>query len=204
MELPIYKLIINDSEGDETEVNYVAVVYGESEPATQSYAAYFSSEVEHKFQVIDEARNIVGGYLMIADRPIKRVDKKTGKEYFVILDKENINKAMVKFFEKGYQNNVNLQHDPKQSVEGMTLYQHFIIDRELGVKAPKGFTNEADGSSFGFFKVKNKEVLDIVKANKFGFSIEGLFKQEPVIMVSEEEDNTIMDALKKLHDKKII
>jgi len=201
MELPIYKLIITDDE--EIEVNYVAIV---DTPATMSYAAYFSDEniVKEKFQVIDEAKNIVGGYLMIADRPIKRVDKKTGAEYFVILDKENINKAMIKFYQKGYQNNVNLDHDPKQTQEGLTLYQHFLIDRELGIKAPKGFENEADGSSFGFFKVNNDAVMQRVKEGKFGFSIEGMFKQEPVIMVNAEEVDTIMNALKKLHDKKII
>jgi hypothetical protein len=201
MELPIYKLLITDDE--DIEVNYVAIV---DSPATQSYAAYFSAipeTIEHSFQVIDEARNIVGGYLMIADRPIKRVDKK-GKEYFVVLDAENIDKAMIKFYEKGYQNNVNISHDKARKVEGMTLYQHFIINREMGVKAPKGFETEKDGSSFGFFKVKNKEVMDLVKSNKFGFSIEGMFKQEPVIMVSEEEANAIMNTLKKLHDKKII
>lgn len=201
MELPIYKLLITDD--DKIEVNYVAVV---DEPAIQSYAAYFSKEepVRHSFQVINEERGIVGGYIMIADKPIRRVDKETGNEYFVILDKENINKAMVKFFKRGYQNNVNLDHDPKKTVEGMTLYQHFIIDRELGIKAPKGFENEADGSSFGFFKVDNPEVMERVKAGKFGFSIEGMFKQEPIVMISEEEANAVMNALKKLADKKII
>lgn len=201
MELPIYKLLITDDE--DIEVNYVALV---DSPATQSYAAYFSAipeTIEHSFQVIDEARNIVGGYLMIADRPIKRKDKK-GKEYFVVLDAENIDKAMIKFYEKGYQNNVNISHDKARKVEGMTLYQHFIINREMGIKAPKGFETEKDGSSFGFFKVKNKEVMDLVKSNKFGFSIEGMFKQEPVLMVNEEEANAIMNTLKKLHDKKII
>ena len=201
MELPIYKLLITDDE--DIEVNYVSIV---DSPATQSYAAYFSAipeTIEHTFQVIDEAKNIVGGYLMIADRPIKRADKK-GKEYFVILDSENIDKAMVKFYEKGYQNNVNISHDKARKVEGMTLYQHFIINREMGIKAPKGFETEKDGSSFGFFKVKNKEVMDLVKANKFGFSIEGMFKQEPILMVTEEEANAVMNTLKKLHDKKLI
>ena len=201
MELPIYKLVITDD--DNIEVNYVAVV---DEPAIQSYAAYFSADepIKHNFQVISEERGIVGGYIMIADKPIRRVDKETGKEYFVILDKENINKAMVKFFKRGYQNNVNLDHDPKKVVEGMTLYQHFIIDRELGIKAPKGFENENDGSSFGFFKVDNPEVMERVKANKFGFSIEGIFKQEPMIMVTEEEADAVMGALKKLRDSKKI
>lgn len=201
MELPIYKLIITDD--DNIEVNCVSIV---DEPAIQSYAAYFSAEkpIEHKFQVINEEKGIVGGYLMIADRPIKRVDKKTKQQYFVVLDKENINKAMVKFFRNGYQNNVNIQHDPSKVVDGMTLYQHFIIDRSLGIKAPKGFETEADGSSFGFFKVDNPDIMELVKANKFGFSIEGVFKQEPVLMVTPEEADTVMKALKKLHDKKII
>ncbi len=200
MELPIYKLLITDDEN--IEVNYIAVV---DEPAIQSYAAYFSEEkeIEHKFQVINEEKGIVGGYIMIADKPIPRIDDK-GRKYFVILDAENVDKAMVKFYRKGYQNNVNLDHDPKQKVEGMTLYQHFIINRELGIKAPKGFETHKDGSSFGFFKVDNPEVMERVKAGKFGFSIEGMFKQEPIVMISEEEANAVLGALKKLQDKKII
>ena len=198
MELPIYKLLITDD--DNIEVNYVAIV---DEPAIKSYAAYFN-EIKVNFQVLNEDRGIVGGYLMIADKPIFRRDEKTGQEFYVILDKENINKAMIKFFKRGYQNNVNFDHNPKNVVEGMTLYQHFIIDRELGIKAPKGFENEADGSSFGFFKVDNPEVMQRVKEGKFGFSIEGLFKQEPVVMITEEEADAVLGALNKLRDKKII
>lgn len=193
MELPIYKLIINDE--DEVEVNCISVV---DEPATQNYAAYMSEQkVEHQFQVFNEEKRYAIGALMVANKPIYRRDEKTGKEFFVVLDAENIEKAMVKFFERGYQNNVNLMHDPKQPVEGMTLFQHFIVNHDLGIRTPKGFEKLPEGSSFGIFKVKNDAVWEKIKANKFGFSIEGVFKQEPMVVVTQEEVERIMKALEK-------
>lgn len=198
MELPIYKLVITDD--DNIEVNYVAIV---DEPATQSYAAFFSKDepIEHKFQVLNEEKRFAMGALMVANKPIYRRNE-DGSEYFVVLDPENIEKAMVKFYQKGYQNNVNLMHDSKKPVEGMTLFQHFIINKELGISTPKNFEKLPDGSSFGIFKVNNDEVWEMIKANKFGFSIEGMFKQEPIIMVTEEEADAVMGALKKLRDSK--
>lgn len=200
MELPIYKLLITDDEN--IEVNYISVV---DEPATQEYAAYFKNDepVNYNFQVYNEEKRLAMGALMVANKPIYRRDEE-GREYFVVLDAENIEKAMVKFYQKGYQNNVNLMHDPKKQVEGMTLYQHWIINKDLGIKTPKGFEPLPDGSSFGVFKVNNDEVWEKIKTNKFGFSIEGMFKQEPIVMISEEEANAVLGALKKLKDKKII
>lgn len=194
MELPIYKLIINDEE-DELEVNCISVV---DQPATQSYAAFFSEDtVSHQFQVLDEEKRYAVGALMIANKPIYRKDEKTGKEFFVVLDAQNIEKAMVKFFERGYQNNVNLMHDPKQPVEGMTLFQHFIVNNELGIRTPKGFDKLPEGSSFGIFKVKNDKVWELIKQNKFGFSIEGVFIQQPMVVVNQEEVEAIMKVLTK-------
>jgi len=193
MELPIYKLIINDDE--ELEVNCISVV---DQPATQSYAAFMSEQpVEHQFQVLNEEKRYAVGALMVANKPIYRKDEKTGKEFFVVLDAENIERAMVKFFEKGYQNNVNLMHDPKQPVEGMTLFQHFIVNNELGIRTPKGFDKLPEGSSFGIFKVKNDQVWELIKQNKFGFSIEGVFKQQPMVVVNQEEVEAIMKVLTK-------
>jgi hypothetical protein len=197
MELPIYKLIVTDDE--EIGVNFVSIV---DEPATQSYAAYFKSNEpkEHKFQVFDEEKRLAMGALMVADKPIYRRDDK-GREYYVILDAENIDKAMQKFFARGYQNNVNLMHDPTQIAEGVTMYQHFIINREMGIKTPKGFEPLPDGSSFGIYKVNNNEVWEKIKANQFGFSIEGMFKEQPIIMVTPEEVEAVLGALKKASEK---
>ena len=193
MELPIYKLLITDDE--EIEVNCISVV---DQPATQNYAAYMSEQVaEHKFQILSEEKRYAVGALMVANKPIYRRDDKTGKEFFVVLDAENIEKAMVKFFKKGYQNNVNLQHDPKRPVEGMTLFQHFIVNNELGIRTPKGFEKLPEGSSFGIYKVENNDVWELIKQNKFGFSIEGMFVQQPITVMSEEEVDRILKALEK-------
>lgn len=196
MELPIYKLIVTDDE--EIEMNVVSVV---DKPATERYAQYFkdNEKVNHNFQILDEEKRLAMGPLMVADKPIYRKDDE-GREYYVIFDAENIDKAMVKFYEKDYHKNVNFMHDGIQ-VDGMVMYQHFIINKELGIKTPKGFDPLPDGSSFGIYKVKNDMAWDRIKANQFGFSIEGMFKEQPIIMITPDEVEAVLGALKKVHDK---
>lgn len=192
MELPIYKLIVNDD--PEIEVNAVAIV---DKPATERYAQFFNEQKSYNFQVFNEDKRLAMGPLMVADKPIYRKDE-DGREYYVILDAENIDNAMIRFYERDYHKNVNMMHDPKQSVEGMVLYQHFIINKEMGIKTPKGFDTLPDGSSFGIYKVKNDEVWNTVKNGQFGFSIEGLFKQMPISIVTPEHIDGLMNALKKV------
>ncbi len=75
--------------------------------------------------------------------------------------------------------------------------QHFIVNNELGIRTPKGFDKLPEGSSFGIFKVKNDQVWELIKQNKFGFSIEGVFKQQPMVVVNQEEVEAIMKVLTK-------
>lgn len=196
MELPIYKLIVNEDEN--IEVNYVSLV---DEPATGEKFMIFKDEYKHRFQTVNEEKRLAMGALMVADLPIYRRDEE-GREFYVVLDAENIDRAMLKFFKKGYQSNVNLMHDKKQIVDGVFMYQHFIINKELGIKTPKGFEPLPDGSSFGIYKVENDEVWNQIKEGKFlGFSIEGMFKQQPIVVVTQEEVEKIYKELTK--EKKV-
>jgi len=90
-----------------------------------------------------------------------------------------------------YQNNVNMMHDPTQIAEGVTMYQHFIINREMGIKTPKGFEPLPDGSSFGIYKVNNDEVWARIKNKEVnGYSIYAQFSDfVPVEEIGEKEIN---------------
>jgi hypothetical protein len=139
-----------------------------------------------RFAIQDEEQRIVSGPIMIADMPIYRRDD-NDFEYYVIFTAEEIKKIVQRFFKKGYQSKVNIEHSTP--VDGVYMFESYIIDREKGIRPPKGFEDLADGSWFGSYKVDNDKIWGEVKAGTFkGFSVEGLFKYEMTDKVVTEDE----------------
>ncbi len=174
---PIYTLTINPDIEDVTGVEYVALV---DMPAIERNWKAFSEAKPLKFVSNDEKR-IVTGPLMVADLPIYRRDEMHG-EHYVIFPKDAIMHIVQKFFKQQYSNNVNKMHAADQVVDGVFMFESFIIDREKGVMPPIGFDGLTDGSWFGSYKIENDSVWSEVKEGTFkGFSVEGVFDQELLI-----------------------
>ena len=191
--LPIYTLVLKD-DAEDSGVNYVALV---DEPAIEQNWFAFSKEQQFKFAVMDEERKIITGPLMIADLPIYRRSEKMG-EFYVIFDKGQIELMVQKFFKMGYQSNVNEQHDPSKLVDGVTMFESFIVDSQRGIKAPTGFENITEGSWFGSYKVDNPEIWAKVKDGSFmGFSVEGMFDLVPQKPTLESEIISIIDSIQE-------
>jgi hypothetical protein len=170
MKLPVYQLEISDDVNDLSEVDFVALV---DKPAIERNFLRFN-ENRANFVIQNEERRIVSGPLMLADTPIYRNDE--NGEYYVMFTKDTIEKIAQKFFKKGYQSNVNLMHDNNQAVDGVTMFESFIVDESRGVATMKGFEDVPQGSWLGSFLVENDSVWAKVKAGEFkGFSVEGLF-----------------------------
>ncbi len=89
------------------------------------------------FAIQDEEERIITGALMLADTPIYRNDG--NGEYYVVFSKDTIKKIAQKYFKKGYQNNVNLMHDSGQVMDGITMFESWIVDENRGIKPMKGF-----------------------------------------------------------------
>jgi hypothetical protein len=132
-----------------------------------------------KFEVINEEKRIVMGAAMIPDLPIYRRDERG--EYYAIFKKDTIKALVQKFFKESKQGSFNEQHDQFKILDGVYVYQSFITDEELGISAPRGFENIADGTWFIAAKVENDEAWAKVKENGLlkGFSVEGIFDLEP-------------------------
>ena len=167
MELPVYLMTIDEvDEG----VSYVALV---ESPAIERPFQAFSKE-KMRFTETGEKR-VLTGPLMLADTPIIRRDKTRG-EYFVIFQKETIRKMVQKYFKQGNQHNVNAEHST--AIDGVYMFESYLIDRERGINPPKGYEDAKDGSWFGSFKVENDKVWE--DRDQFtGFSIEGYFGMQP-------------------------
>ena len=182
MDLPIYLLDINEDEQAQTEVNFIALV---DKPAIQKNWQMFK-EAPARFAV-DQEKQIISGALMIADMPIYRKDEEFG-EYYAVFNAATIEKIAIKYYQKGFQSNVNLMHDGDMVVEGATMFESWIVNRELGKMPMKGYEDVSDGSWFGSYKVTNDAVWGMVKDGLIkGFSVEGLFQYKPKKQEMSEE-----------------
>ena len=206
--LPLYEMMIGDAIEDDEEVDFIALV---EYPAIQkNFLAFKDQFVEpspneskedfhavgfNKFNIQNPDQKIVTGALMIADLPIYRRDGE--EEYYVSFSAAEIKKIVQRFFKKGYQSKVNVEHSTP--VDGVFMFESYIIDREKGIMPPKGFEDVTDGSWFGSFKVDNEKIWEEVKAGTFkGFSVEGLFKYEKTNKVITEEEQIMSQIFKIL------
>lgn len=139
-----------------------------------------------KFKIISEDKRIISGPLMIADELIYRNNEKFG-EHYVKFSADTIKKIAIKFAKRKNHDNVNLMHLQSEQVDGVTMFESFIVDKTRGIKPMGGFEGIPDGSWFGSFYVENNEVWEGIKQGKYkGFSVEGLFEYDKPLTKEEE------------------
>ena len=171
MELPIYELRIQEDLADDAEVSFVALV---DKPAIQKDFLVFN-EQKLAFAIQDDEQHIISGPLMLAEEPIIRNNAKYG-QHFIKFSAETIKEIAIKFSKKGYQKNVNLMHDDNMQLDGLVMFESFIVDSKRGIKPMNGFEDVKDGSWFGSFYVENPDAWQLIKDGKVkGFSVEGMF-----------------------------
>ena len=186
MKLPVYKLDINEFD-EETGIDFVSLV--ENAAIQKDFLAF--SETPIKFAIQDEEKRIVTGAAMIADLPIYRRDEIRG-EYYVVFDKESIFKIAKKWARSNQYNSVNAHHKTP-IMNGVSLFESYIIDRERGVMPPKGFEEVADGSWFVSYLIDNDDVWAKVKSGEFkGFSVEGVFD------FPEDQEEQLIEQMKEI------
>jgi hypothetical protein len=137
------------------------------------------------FAIQSEDQRIISGPLMVAEQLIYRNNEKFG-EHYVKFSAETIKSIAIKFAKKGYQANVNIMHDDGMKVEGVTMFESFLTDKNRGIQPMQGFEDVPDGSWFGSFYVENDKVWEAVKSGSLkGFSVEGLFDYNIPKMTAE-------------------
>jgi hypothetical protein len=189
MKLPVYKLDINEFD-EETGIDFVSLV--ENAAIQKDFLAF--SETPIKFAIQDEEKRIVTGAAMIADLPIYRRDDVRG-EYYVVFDKESIFKIAKKWARSNQYNSVNAHHKTP-IMNGVSLFESYIIDRERGLMPPIGFEEVADGSWFVSYLIDNDDVWAKVKSGEFkGFSVEGVFD------FPEDQEEQLIEQMKEILSK---
>jgi hypothetical protein len=159
---------------------------------------YFRKSKFESFAIVNEDQHIISGPLMLADELIYRNNEKFG-EHYVKFSADTIKQISIKFSKKKYQNNVNLMHDNNQRVDGVTMFESFIVDRKRGIMPMSEFKDVADGSWFGSFYVENDEVWQGIKEGKYrGFSVEGMFDYEQPKSAEQNALETIEKLLNQI------
>jgi len=200
MQLPLYKATIDPTITADLEVSFIGLV---EKPAIEKNFQAFD-EKKLKFAV-DAERRIVTGPAMRANMQIYRNDPVLG-EYNVEFDKQSIFDIVNKFAAKGYMQKVNLFHDPNQAQSGITFFNSFITDKQMGITAPAGYEDIEDGSWFlsAYFSATAEAAWQDVKSGKInGFSVEGLFTYIPVKMAKMTEDQAIKLIQKILNETSV-
>lgn len=169
VKLPVYEMVINPDPNSDVEVSYVAFV---DKPAIERNFLMFKDQ--KVLFALNEEKRIVSGPAMIADSLIYRKDEQG--EYNVFFSSDTIKQIALKFFKKDYHKNLNLFHDPTLSLDGVTIFESFVSDKERGIQPMKGFEDLPDGTWFISAKVENDQVWNRVKSGEVkGFSVEGIF-----------------------------
>lgn len=204
MKLPVY-LIDIDLNDEATGMGAISFV---EDPAIESNFLCFEKENKPMmFQVENEMEHKVTGCAIWCDKPIYRYSPDIG-EYYVVFNKETIDKIVHKYAKQGLNNLVDLQHDGKM-IDGVVMVEYFIKDTAKGIN-PKGFEDIADGSLFVTYKIEDEKLWQEIIApdSEFkGFSIEINADIVPTNEYVEEEDdedeefmNWLNELLKALED----
>ena len=156
----------------ETGLNAISLV---ENPAVEVDFLAFAKDESAVLQFADEERHIITGIALLADTPIYRIAP-DGTEYYVRFTKDCIRQLVEKYFKFGLTNSVNIEHKDNQFVDGVTMLESYIIDKERGI-CPSEFTSAPDGSWVVSYKVSNLDVWNKIKSGEVkGFSVQGLFR----------------------------
>ena len=166
-------------------------------PAVEKDFLCFSKEKETVKLNFDNAKRVISGVVCLADTPIYRYNEKYG-EYYVVFSKETIQKMVEKFAKMDLFKSVNLQHDDTKFVDGIYMFESYIINKERGIN-PVEFSDIPDGSWIASYKVENDELWgEIVNGNKLnGFSLQGLFELEEKFTEQKPVEETFDEWLEK-------
>ena len=183
----------------ETGLNAISLV---ENPAVEVDFLAFAKDEPAVLQFADEERHIITGIALLADTPIYRIAP-DGTEYYVRFTKDCIRQLVEKYFKFGLTNSVNIEHKDNQFVDGVTMLESYIIDKERGI-CPSEFASAPDGSWVVSYKVSNLDVWSKIKSGEVkGFSVQGLFHIiETKLEMSSNKPNVFIACTKSKEDHK--
>lgn len=172
-------------------LNDIALV---DQPAYESMFLKFDSDAkELKFAVQNEEQRIIMGAVMIPDKLVPRIEN--NKPFYVYASRETILNSSMKFARENRNNNIKLTHDTNANTGDVFIFESFVTD-ENRIPSVKGFESLPVGTWFITCKVLSETVWNQIKEGTFnGFSLEAMFKMNPVTMLNESDMKKLLEAI---------
>tara|TARA_R100000544_G_scaffold31544_1_gene17844 strand:+ start:147 stop:761 length:615 start_codon:yes stop_codon:yes gene_type:complete len=194
--MKLYEMLIDETK-ELFGVNALSIV---SNPAIQSDFVALGDEKPVLLAEVNKDKQILMGAALIPDKPIFR--KGEDEDYYIYFSKETIAKTAEAFFRNNNQNNATLEHN--ETLEGMTIFESWIVEDTKFDKSAKYGLNVPEGTWVVSMKVDDDDVWNnYVKNDKvFGFSIEGTFANKLVkdVELSEQVELSEEDVLNETLD----
>lgn len=167
--MKLYELLI-DEDFEFSGVNAISIV---ENPAIQSDFVALSDQKPVLLARTNEDKRILMGAALIPDKPIYRSHE--GEEFYIYFSKETVAKAAEMFYKRSNHQNATLEHG--QPIEGMTVFESWIVEDTQFDKSRKYGLDVPEGTWMVSMKVDDEDIWNnYVKDDKvFGFSIEGQF-----------------------------
>lgn len=163
--IPIYSLTI-DELSEEFGVSVMSLV---EEPAMMKQ--FIALARQHVRLSVNNEQRIVTGVALRADFPVYRTSPE-GKEYYFTVSRSEMQKIAQKFMREKRGDAVNIEHNQKDTVEGVYLIESFLLSEKHKLAYPE-FTDIEDGSWMVSYKVENDSVWKSIKEGLLtGFSVE--------------------------------
>ena len=157
------------------------------------------------FSAIDDEKRIVVGPVLVANKLIKRIDRKTGEEYFVYFSEKTVRDVAELLFKRNLQNRTNIEHASDDTDNDNTLLEQWIVDDPKQDKSSLYGFDVPKGTLMQMRKINNEETWKQIKSGQLkGFSVEGSFleriaKEEP-IATEDQQLSAILDILNNIED----
>lgn len=182
--MKLFEMIIDES----LEFSGVQAVSLVETPAIQSDWIALGDQKPVLLAEVNKDKQVLMGAALIPNKPIYRRNEK--EEFYIYFSKDTIAQAQQQFFKNGNQSNATLEH--KTALEGMTIFESWIVEDPKFDKSTQYGLNVPAGTWMVSMKVDDKNIWDnYVKDNKvFGFSIEGAFSN---VLRKESQDMNFSD-----------
>lgn len=170
--MKIIELVI-DEDNEETGVYAISVV---EDPAIELGFVTLSKDEaikEIKFAVVKDKKNVLMGPLLVPNKPIYRVDEKTGQEFNVFFSKKTVRKIGELFMKRGLQNETTEEHEV--DLDGNTIVEAWFKEDDVHDKSVLYGIEAPVGAWMGSMRVTDDIYEKAENGVVTGFSIEGDF-----------------------------
>lgn len=176
MKIPVYNLVIDESENDETGVWAISFV---DQPANEVDFVALGKEKKEVYLNRDAHKQVLTGVILKPEQLIYRHSPELG-DYYIRFSAQQIEKIARKMMRTGVALH-NTTHQHQSPLNGNYLTELWIVEDPRNDKSNAlGFAHLPKGTLMCSYRIEDKAYWDneVMTGNVKGFSLEGFFSQE--------------------------